>query len=68
MLTTFERGKMEGRLEGRRDTALVQLEVKFGTLAPEVKQRVEALPLELLDQLLLDLLWAQSLKELRLED
>jgi hypothetical protein len=41
---------------------------KFGPLSPEVKQRVEALAPEGLAQLLLDLLKAQSLKELRLED
>ena len=72
MITTFERGKiegrLEGRLEGRRETALAQLEAKFGTLAPEVKQRVETLSLENLDQLLLGLVKAQSLKELHLEE
>jgi hypothetical protein len=72
MITTYERGKMEGRLEGhmegRREMALLQLEVKFGPLSPGVKQRVEALSSEQLHQLLLDLVKAQALKELHLED
>jgi hypothetical protein len=72
MITTYERGKIEGRIEGRieerRETALRQLEAKFGPLTPEVKRRVEALSAEQLQQLTLDLLKAQSLKELNLED
>ena len=71
MITTYERGKIEGRMEGRvegqRETALLLLEAKFGPLAPEVKQQVEALPSEQLRQVLLDLVKAQSLKELHLE-
>jgi hypothetical protein len=64
MITTYERGKMEGR----RETALLQLEAKFGPLPPEVKQRVEALSPEQLHQLALDLMKSQSLEELRLAD
>src|SRR5262249_20188471 len=64
MITTFERGRIAERLE----TALLHLEAKFGPLSPEVKQRVEALSPEQLRQLGLDLLKAQSLKELRLEE
>src|SRR5919204_1493085 len=64
MITTYERGK----LEGRREAALLQLEAKFGPLPPEVKQRVEALSPEQLRQLALDLVKSQSLKELRLAD
>ena len=63
MITTYERGK----IEGRRETALLQLEAKFGPLSPEVKQRVEQLSPEQLVQVLLDLVKAQSLKELHLE-
>jgi hypothetical protein len=63
MITTYERGKFAERLE----TALLQLEAKFGALSPEVKQRVEALSPEELRQLTLDFVKAQSLKELRLE-
>jgi Domain of unknown function (DUF4351) len=64
MLTTYERG----RIQGRRETALLLLDAKFGPLSPEVKQRVEALSPEQLDQLLLDLLKNPSLKDLHLED
>jgi hypothetical protein len=64
MITTYERGI----LQGQREMALLQLGVKFGPLAPEVKKRVEALTPEQLYQLALDLLKAQSLKELPLED
>jgi hypothetical protein len=64
MITTYERG----RLEGRRETALLQLEEKFGPLTAQVKQRVEALSPEDLRQLVLALVKSQSLKELRLED
>ena len=64
MLTTYERGK----IEGQRTMVLLQLETKFGSLSATVKQRVEALSPESLHQLVLDLLDAQSLKELHLED
>jgi hypothetical protein len=64
MITTFERGKVAGR----REAALQLLEAKFGPLSSGVKERVEALSVEQLLQLTLDLLKAQSLKELRLED
>jgi hypothetical protein len=59
MITTYERGK----IEGRRETALLQLEAKFGSLSPEVKQ----LTAEQLGQVLLDVVMAQSPKELHLE-
>src|SRR5438477_617057 len=55
MLTTYERGKIEGETVARRATALLQLEAKFGPLSPEVKQRVEALSLEQLREVLLSL-------------
>jgi hypothetical protein len=64
MMTTYERGK----LEGRRETALMLLEAKFTSLPPAIKQRVEALSPEQLQQSLLDLVKAESLKELHLED
>ncbi len=64
MITTYERG----RIEGRRETLLLQLEARFGPLAPAVKQRVEALTPEQLEQLLLDFAKAQPLKDLHLED
>jgi hypothetical protein len=64
MITTYERGK----IEERRETALLLMEAKFGPLAPEVKRRLEALSPEQLRQLQLDLVKGQSLKELHLED
>jgi hypothetical protein len=64
MITTYERGI----LHGERVSALRQLEAMFGPLSPTVKQRVEALPPDQLRQLQLDLLKAESLKELRLEE
>src|SRR5262249_21337767 len=64
MITTYERGI----LQGEQRSALRQLAAKFGPLPPEVKQRVEALAPESLAQLQIDLLKAQSLKELCLQD
>jgi hypothetical protein len=64
MITTFERGK----IEGCREMALLMLEAKFGPLSAEVKQRLETLSPEELRQLALDLMKGQSLKELHLED
>ena len=63
-ILTRERGK----IAERRETALLQLEARFGPLAAAIRQRVEALSPEELRQLTLDFVKAQSLKELRLED
>ena len=63
MLRTYERGK----IAGERQSALRQLQAKFGPLSAEVKQRVESLPPDELRQLQVDLLKAQNLKELHLE-
>jgi hypothetical protein len=68
MITTYERGREAGMLEEARRATLRQLEAKFGPLAAEVSRRVEALSLEKLGQLQLDLLKAQSLGELELQD
>jgi hypothetical protein len=69
MVTTYERGKLEGKLEGQRETALLQLQAKFGPLSAEVKRRVESMSPEQLRQLLLGLMNSpSSLKELCLED
>jgi hypothetical protein len=64
MITTYERGI----LQGQRRAALRLLESKFGSLSPEVKQRVEVLSPEQLDQLFQDFVKSESLKELGLED
>ena len=68
MMTTYERGRLAGQLEGLRRMALRLLEAKFGPLAPAVKQRVEALAPEQLEQLSLDLVQGRSLQEMHLED
>ena len=68
MITTYERGKIEGKIEERRELALLQLEAKFAPLAAEVVQRVAALSPEQLRQLLLDLVKGSSLQELHLAD
>jgi len=64
MIATYERGK----IEGQRETALFQLEARFGPLTAEIKQRVEALSPDQLRQLLGDILKAQSLSELHLNN
>jgi hypothetical protein len=68
VITTYERGKLEGKMEERREMVLLQLEAKFGPLPPAIKQRVEALSPEQLRQVALEFVKAQSLKELGLED
>ena len=68
MKTTYERGIERGIEQGERRSALRLMEAKFGPLSAKVKQQVEALSPEALAQLQLDVLKAQALKELRLED
>jgi hypothetical protein len=62
--TTYERGIEQGE----RRSALRQMEAKFGPLTAKFKQQVEDLSSNALAQLQLDLLNAQSLEELRLDD
>jgi hypothetical protein len=64
MKTTYERGIEQGE----RRAALRQMEKKFGPLSAEVKRRIEALSPEALARLQLDLLEAQALEQLRLDD
>jgi hypothetical protein len=63
MITTFERGK----IEGLRETALLQLEAKFGPLDPAITHRIENMTAEALRQLLLDLVTSRALQDLHLE-
>jgi hypothetical protein len=63
-LTYYERGQLAALLE----MAECQLEMKFGALSAEVKQRLETLSLAQLRELVRKLMQAQSLKELGLED
>jgi hypothetical protein len=61
-------GIERGIAQGERRSALRLMEAKFGPLTPEVKRQLEALSLEALAQLQLDLLKAQTLEELHLEN
>jgi hypothetical protein len=66
--TTFEKGVQAGLQQGRRMTLQKVLEARFGPLSPGAQQRLESLSPERLDALTLELLKAQSLQELGLED
>jgi hypothetical protein len=70
--TTFEKGVQtglqQGLQQGRRTTLQKQLEARFGPLSPGAQQRLESLSPDRLDALTLELLKAQSLQELGLED
>jgi flagellar biosynthesis/type III secretory pathway protein FliH len=64
----IEQGIERGIEQGERRLTLRLMEAKFGPLTPEVKQRVEALSSEALAQLQLELLNAQALEDLHLDD
>jgi Domain of unknown function (DUF4351) len=64
----IEQGIERGIAQGERRSALRLMEAKFGPLSASVKQRVEALSLEALARIQLDLLKARALEELRLDD
>jgi hypothetical protein len=64
MITTYERGK----IAGQRELAVKLLERKFGPLSPVARQRMEALSPEEIEQVTIDFVQKESLKELRLED
>jgi hypothetical protein len=64
----IEQGIERGIEQGERRSALRLMEAKFGPLTPGVKQQVEALSPEALARLQLDLLTAQTLEGLRLDD
>ena len=68
MKTTYERGIEDGVEQDERRAALRLMEKKFGPLSAEVKRRVEALSPEAVARLQLDLLDAQTVEELRLDD
>lgn len=60
--------KEQGRLLGKREVVRTLLEKKFEPLPAEVTQRLDALPIERLDEIVRGILTAQSLKELGLSD
>ncbi len=63
----MERGLERGIAQGERRLTLRQLEAKFGPLSLAVRQQIESLSGEALAQLQIDLLKAQTLKELGLD-
>ncbi|MFI5453891.1 MAG: DUF4351 domain-containing protein [Isosphaerales bacterium] len=66
-MTTFEKGLQQG-LQSWRTAFKKQLEARFGALSPSARERLDSLGPERLEALALELLKAQSLRELGLED
>jgi hypothetical protein len=64
----IERGIEQGIEQGERRLTLRQIEAKFGPLSPEVKQQIDDLSPQALARVQLDLLKAQSLQDLLLND
>jgi hypothetical protein len=67
-LTYYDRGKLQGERDALHRTATRLLDDRFGPLSAPVKERLAAMDIAQLDQLLAALLRAQSLKDLGLED
>jgi hypothetical protein len=65
MVDSFE---ISGRFKEKHDIARRLVEKKFGPLSPEVVYRLQTTPVERLDEIILEILTAQSLKELGLTD
>ena len=66
--TWFEEGEAKGLVRGQRKVLTLQLEELFGPLNAQVRERLESLPAEQLDELTYSILKAKSLQELGLED
>lgn len=62
----LERGRLQGRIETLQTTARRVLEKKFGELAPDVLQRLDALPPDKVEELIPAVLDAGSLADLGL--
>ena len=67
-VTTFEKGLQAGLQQGQRTMLQKLLEARFGPLSPSAQQRLESLGPEQLEALAVELLKAQSLEELGLEN
>jgi Domain of unknown function (DUF4351) len=67
-VTTFEKGVQAGLQQGQRTMLRKLLEARFGPLSPGAQERLDSLDTERLEELALELLTAQSLQELGLED
>jgi hypothetical protein len=65
--TYFERGIQQGLQQGQRQALQIQLEEKWGPLSPALRQQLEGLPSERIQELLRRVLSASSLQELGLE-
>jgi hypothetical protein len=74
MITTYQRGKAEGiaegKIEARREMALILLEAKFGSLSSPTQQRIAEMTFEELRQLVVELVKGNrtSLQDLQLEE
>jgi flagellar biosynthesis/type III secretory pathway protein FliH len=70
MITTYQRGKAEGKAEGYHEMALLLLEAKFGSLSSPTQQRIAEMTAEQLRQLVVELVKGNrtSLKDLQLEE
>jgi hypothetical protein len=62
----LEKGRQEGLLQGQRRLLQLQLEKLFGPLSPSVRTRLEAWPLERVEEAALKIREARSLEELGL--
>jgi hypothetical protein len=62
-MSTIETLRAEGRLEGRREAVLEQLELKFGPVEPAVRARVEQAPLEQVTAWMRRIVVVSSLRE-----
>jgi flagellar biosynthesis/type III secretory pathway protein FliH len=70
MITTYQRGKAEGKAEGYHEMALLLLEAKFGSLSSPTQQRIAEMTAEQLRQLVVELVKGNrtSLQDLQLEE
>ncbi len=74
MITSYERGKseglvlgkQEGKIEIARDTALKQLDIRFGPLDSAIKQRVTEMNFDQLQELLFRIVKVSNVDELQL--
>ncbi len=72
MITSYERGKSEGlmlgKLEALRETALYQLDARFGPLDLGIKERVTEMNFDQLQELLYRIVKVANINELQLKD
>ena len=62
----YETGRQEGKIEGKQETLLNLLTLKFGSPSPEIVARVKAvMDMTELDQLISQLLFITTVDQLR---